>query len=107
MHGRQRVEDAHIADLVPMRVDKAVLHAVFLYSVDEIRALLVAHAAYPEGAMPHRVDSLATCDRMRHPRICNQKGGMAMNSTPQIYALGLLHGGLLLGFVWLVWPKRK
>jgi hypothetical protein len=30
-----------------------------------------------------------------------------MNSTPQIYAIGLLHGGLLLAFVWLVWPKRK
>jgi hypothetical protein len=42
----------------------------------------------------------------RHSKICNQRGGMAMNS-PQIYALGLLHGGLLLGFVWLVWPKRK
>jgi hypothetical protein len=36
----------------------------------------------------------------------NQKGGSKMNS-PQVYALGLLHGGLLLGFVWLVWPKRK
>ena len=38
----------------------------------------------------------------------DEKGGESeMNTTPQIYALGLLHGGLLLGFVWLVWPKRK
>jgi len=29
-----------------------------------------------------------------------------MNS-PQIYALGLLHGCLLFGFVWLVWPRNK
>ena len=41
-----------------------------------------------------------------HSRLCSEKGGVAMNS-PQIYSLGLLHGGLLLGFVWLVWPKNK
>jgi len=29
-----------------------------------------------------------------------------MNS-PQVYALGLLHGGLLLAFVWMVWPKNR
>jgi hypothetical protein len=29
-----------------------------------------------------------------------------MNS-PQIYALGLLHGCLILGFVVLVWPRNK
>ena len=29
-----------------------------------------------------------------------------MNS-PQVYALGLLHGGLLLAFVVLVWPRNK
>ena len=28
-------------------------------------------------------------------------------NCPQIYALGLLHGGLLLAFVWLVWPKNR
>lgn len=28
-------------------------------------------------------------------------------NTPEIYALGLLHGGLIVGFVWLCWPKRK
>ena len=27
--------------------------------------------------------------------------------NPQVYALGLLHGGLLLAFVWLVWPRSK
>ena len=35
----------------------------------------------------------------------NKKGGRQLNSA-QIYALGLLHGCLLLGFVWLVWPKN-
>ena len=29
-----------------------------------------------------------------------------MNS-PQIYALGLLHGGLIALFIVLVWPKNK
>jgi hypothetical protein len=28
-------------------------------------------------------------------------------NCPQVYALGLFHGGLLLAFVWLVWPKNK
>jgi hypothetical protein len=36
----------------------------------------------------------------------DKKGGES-KMNPQIYALGLLHGGLLLGFVWLVWPKLK
>ena len=36
----------------------------------------------------------------------NKKGGSIMN-CPQVYALGLLHGGLLLAFVWLVWPKNR
>jgi hypothetical protein len=36
----------------------------------------------------------------------NKKGGSIMNS-PQVYALGLLHGVLLLAFVWMVWPKNK
>lgn len=66
MHGRQRVEDAHITDLVSMRVNEAVLHAMFLHPVDEIRAFLVAHAADPEGTVPHCVDRLATRDRVRH-----------------------------------------
>ena len=34
----------------------------------------------------------------------NQKGGMAMNQ-PTAYALGLLHGGLLLGFVWIMFKS--
>jgi len=28
-------------------------------------------------------------------------------NTPQVYALGLLHGGLLIAFVWLVLPKNR
>jgi len=36
----------------------------------------------------------------------DKKGGMEMN-TPEVYALGLLHGGLLLAFVWMAWPRSK
>jgi hypothetical protein len=28
-------------------------------------------------------------------------------NCPQVYALGLLHGGLLLAFVWMVWPRKR
>jgi hypothetical protein len=37
----------------------------------------------------------------------DEKGGESEMNCPQIYSLGLLHGGLLLGFVWLVWPKNR
>jgi hypothetical protein len=37
----------------------------------------------------------------RHSKICNQKGGLAMNQ-PTTYALGLFHGGLIIGFVWIM-----
>ena len=33
----------------------------------------------------------------------NKKGGMAMNQTSlQAYSLGMFHGGLLIGFVWIM-----
>jgi hypothetical protein len=31
----------------------------------------------------------------------HQKGGLAMNQ-PTTYALGLFHGGLIIGFVWIM-----
>ena len=34
----------------------------------------------------------------------NQKGGMEMNQ-PTTYALGLFHGGLLVGFVWIMFKS--
>ena len=36
----------------------------------------------------------------------NKKGGMAMNQTSlQAYSLGMFHGGLIIGFVWIMFKS--
>ena len=36
----------------------------------------------------------------------NKKGGVAMNQTSlQAYSLGMFHGGLIVGFVWIMFKS--